>query len=47
VHIDSNDVFWMVRVPDEAVDVEFDKAPASLRVSDLPAFDDHEIWRTR
>jgi hypothetical protein len=43
VHIDSNDVFWMVRVPDEAVDVEFDKARASLRVSDLPAFDDHDL----
>lgn len=43
VHIDSNDVFWMVRVPHEAVEVDFDNAKASLEVRDLQVFDDHDI----
>lgn len=43
VHIDSNDVFWMVRVPDSAVKVDFDQAQASLQVEGLNVFDDHDI----
>ena len=43
MHIDSNDVFWMVRVDDDAVEVDFDEARARLRVNDLRVFDDHDI----
>jgi hypothetical protein len=43
VHIDTNDVFWMVRVPHDAVSVDFDNAQASIRVSGLQVFDDHDI----
>jgi hypothetical protein len=46
VHIDSNDVFWMVRVPDSAVKVDFDDAQASLQVKDLNVFDDHDIFNS-
>jgi hypothetical protein len=30
----------MIRVPDDAVDVDFDKGRATLRVADLEVFDD-------
>jgi hypothetical protein len=43
VHIDSNDVFWMVPVEHDAVEVDFDDAQASVRVSGLQVFDDHDI----
>jgi len=43
VHIDSNDVFWMVRVAPAAVTVDFAGAAASLTVSGLQLFDDHDI----
>ena len=43
VHIDVNDVFWMIRVEHEAVDVDFDHARASLRVRGLQVFDDHDL----
>jgi hypothetical protein len=43
VHIDSNDVFWMVPVEHDAVEVDFDDARASVRVSGLQVFDDHDI----
>jgi len=43
VHIDSNDVFWMIGVADEAVEVDLDDARASLRVSGLGVFDDHDV----
>ncbi|HEY6937085.1 MAG TPA: hypothetical protein VI424_08025 [Terriglobales bacterium] len=43
VHIDSNDVFWMVQVPHEALEVDFDDAKASLQVRNLQVFDDHDI----
>ena len=43
VHIDSNDVFWMVRVAHEAVEVDFDDGQARLRVKGLEVFDDHDI----
>lgn len=43
VHIDSNDVFWMVEVDDEAVRVDFDDGRARLRVRKLNVFDDHDI----
>jgi hypothetical protein len=43
VHIDSNDVFWMIPVEHDAVKVDFDEARARLRVNDLKLFDDHDI----
>ena len=43
MHVDSNDVFWMVRLPKGAVDVDFDKGRASLKVSGLEVFDDHDL----
>jgi hypothetical protein len=43
VHIDSNDVFWMVPVEHDAVEVEFDEARARLRVDNLRVFDDHDL----
>jgi hypothetical protein len=43
VHIDSNDVFWMVEVEDDAVEVDFDAGHARLLVKGLDAYDDHDI----
>jgi hypothetical protein len=43
VHIDSNDVFWMVPVSDDAVEVDFNEGRASLQVNGLKVFDDHDI----
>jgi hypothetical protein len=43
VHIDSNDVFWMVPVTDDAVEVDFNQARARLQVSGLKVFDDHDL----
>ena len=43
VHIDSNHVFWMVQVDDDAVQVDFDKGQASLIVSGLDVYDDHDL----
>jgi hypothetical protein len=43
VHIDSNDVFWMILVNHDAVEVNFDAGRASLRVNNLNVFDDHDI----
>ena len=45
MHIDSNDVFWMVPVAQHAVEVDFDeaRARARLRVNGLRVFDDHDI----
>jgi len=43
VHIDSNDVFWMVPLERDAVEVDFDDARARLRVRNLKVFDDHDI----
>jgi hypothetical protein len=43
VHVDSNDVFWMIPVSREAVDVDFDDARARLRVRQLEVFDDHDL----
>lgn len=43
VHIDSNDVFWMVQVDDDAVEVDFDEGRARLRVRKLEVFDDHDL----
>lgn len=42
-HIDSNDVFWMVAVDPDAVDVDFDDARARVRVNGLKVFDDHDL----
>jgi hypothetical protein len=43
VHIDSNDVFWMIPVSEDALEVDFDDARARLRVRGLKVFDDHDI----
>jgi hypothetical protein len=43
VHVDRNDVFWMIPVRHDAVEVDLDGARASLRVRDLSAFDDHDL----
>jgi hypothetical protein len=43
VHIDSNDVFWMVPVAHNAVHVDFDDGRARLRVRGLEVFDDHDL----
>jgi hypothetical protein len=43
VHIDSNDVFWMVPVAHHAVKVDFDEGEARLRVRGLKLFDDHDL----
>lgn len=43
VHIDRNDVFWMIPVRREAVEVDFDNGRASLHVRDLDVFDDHDL----
>ena len=36
-------MFWMVRVPTGKVDVDFDHGQASLSVSGLEVYDDHDI----
>jgi len=33
----------MIRVPDDAVNVDFHKGRATLRVADLEVFDDHDV----
>lgn len=43
MHVDSNDVFWMVQVSHDALEVAFDQAWARLRVSGLKVFDDHDL----
>lgn len=43
MHVDSNDVFWMIGVATAAVEVDFDNAQARLRVSELDVFDDHDV----
>jgi len=43
VHVDRNDVFWMIPVRHDGVEVDFDGARAHLRVRDLNAFDDHDL----
>ena len=43
VHIDSNDVFWMVPVQHGAVRVNFNQAHASLIVDGLEVYDDHDL----
>jgi hypothetical protein len=43
VHIDSNDVFWMVQVEDDALEVDFDEGRARLCVKDLGVYDDHDL----
>lgn len=43
VHVDRNDVFWMIPVRHDAVEVDFDGARAHLRMRDLNVFDDHDL----
>jgi hypothetical protein len=43
VHVDRNDVFWMIPVRHNAVEVDFDGARARLRVHGMDVFDDHDL----
>ena len=43
MHVDRNDVFWMLRVKHDAVEVDFDGSRARLLVRDLSVFDDHDL----
>lgn len=43
MHVDRNDVFWMLRVKHDAVEVDFDDSRARLLVRDLSVFDDHDL----
>ena len=43
VHVDRNDVFWMIPVRHEAVEVDFANGRASLHVRNLDVFDDHDL----
>jgi hypothetical protein len=43
VHVDRNDVFWMIPVRHDAVEVDFDDQRARLRVRDMDVFDDHDL----
>ena len=43
MHIDSNDVFWMVQVEHDALEVDFDGGCARLCVKDLHVYDDHDL----
>jgi hypothetical protein len=43
VHVDRNDVFWMIPVSHDSLEVDFDDARARLRVRNLDVFDDHDI----
>src|ERR1700726_3989709 len=43
VHIDSNDLFWMVQIAEDAVKIDFDEGRARLQVNNLRVFDDHDL----
>jgi hypothetical protein len=43
VHVDRNDVFWMIPVRHESVEVDFDSAQARLLVRNMKVFDDHDL----
>lgn len=43
MHVDRNDVFWMIPVRHDAVQVDFDDARARLRVRGMNVFDDHDL----
>jgi hypothetical protein len=43
VHVDRNDVFWMIAVKHDGVEVDFENARARLRARDLDVFDDHDL----
>ena len=43
VHVDRNDVFWMIAVKHDAIDVDFDDGTARLLVRDLDVYDDHDL----
>lgn len=43
VHVDRNDVFWMIPAKGSSVEVDFDDAQASLKVRGLSVFDDHDL----
>ena len=42
-HVDSEDVFWTVPVPQREVTVDFEDTIARLRVRRLTVFDDHDL----
>ena len=43
MHIDRNNVFWMLPVHHDAVEVDFDSGRARLRLRDQDVFDDNDI----
>jgi len=43
VHVDRDDVFWMIPVRHNSVEVDFDDACARLSVRGLDVFDDHDL----
>lgn len=43
MHIDANDVFWMVEVENDAVEIEFEPGRARLKVRGLDVYDDHDL----
>ena len=43
VHVDRNNVFWMIGVKHDAVEVDFENGRASLSVRDLDVYDDHDL----
>lgn len=43
VHVDRNDVFWMIGVKHDAVEVDFDNGRARLSVRDIDVYDDHDL----
>jgi hypothetical protein len=43
VHVDRNDVFWMIPTKNNSVEVDFDDARATLSVRGLNVFDDHDL----
>lgn len=43
MHIDSNDVFWMVGIDDDGVEIDFAQGQARLLVRGLGVYDDHDL----
>ena len=43
MHIDSNDVFWMVQVEHDALEIDFNAGFARLCVKHLDVYDDHDL----
>jgi hypothetical protein len=43
VHVDRNDVFWMIPTKHDSVSVDFDDARARVKVNGMSVFDDHDL----